>query len=68
MNETKESERNVPSVETAPPEKPRRKSREEQFSVDPETGWTLRNGVPIFPVVPGRVITVQMVEDWLDQP
>ncbi len=50
------------------PEKPRlHRSRAEQFSVDPETGWTLRNGVPILPAIPGRVITPQMVEDWLDE-
>lgn len=54
--------------ETTAPETPRlRRPRAEQFSVDPETGWTLRNGVPILPATPGRVITPQMVADWLDE-
>lgn len=28
----------------------------------------VRNGVPLLPSEPGRIVTVQMVEDLLDQP
>ena len=28
----------------------------------------VRNGVPLLPTMPGRIVTPQMVEDALDQP
>jgi len=34
----------------------------------PKHTMQVRNGVPLLPHRPGRIVTVQMVEDALDQP
>ncbi|MBI3399980.1 MAG: CopG family transcriptional regulator [Acidobacteria bacterium] len=34
----------------------------------PKHTMKVRNGVPLLPHRPGRIVTVQMVEDALDQP
>ena len=34
----------------------------------PKHAMKIRNGVPLLPHRPGRIVTVKMVEDALDQP
>lgn len=36
-------------------------------ALEPKRTYTVRNGVPILPHVPGRILTVEMVERMLDE-
>jgi predicted metal-dependent phosphotriesterase family hydrolase len=37
-------------------------------ALEPTPRGEVRNGVPLLPHTPGRIVTVQMVEDLLDEP
>ena len=36
-------------------------------ALKPKRTYTVRNGVPVLPHVPGRIVTVEMVERMLDE-
>ena len=37
-------------------------------ALEPKRSLKVRNGVPLLPSRPGRIVTTQMVEDLLDEP